>query len=105
MCEPCCLLPGGAFDPLGLASDDSQRTKNLREAEIKHGRLAMVAFAGQPLPHHHIPSERLADCHCVTASSCHAVCKFALVSVLIHNPYLPCTSYCSTWFGNLLATD
>lgn len=32
--------PGGAFDPLNLASD------NLKEAEIKHGRLAMVACFG-----------------------------------------------------------
>lgn len=39
-------VPGGAFDPLGLASDSSPRTAKLREAEIKHGRLAMVAFLG-----------------------------------------------------------
>jgi light-harvesting complex II chlorophyll a/b binding protein 4 len=32
--------PGGVFDPLKLASD------NLKEAEIKHGRLAMVACFG-----------------------------------------------------------
>jgi light-harvesting complex II chlorophyll a/b binding protein 4 len=32
--------PGGVFDPLNLASD------NLKEAEIKHGRLAMVACFG-----------------------------------------------------------
>lgn len=41
--------PGGAFDPLGLATpgkaDDAQ-VERLREAEIKHGRLAMVAFFG-----------------------------------------------------------
>lgn len=34
------LYPGGAFDPLNLATD------NLKEAEIKHGRLAMVACLG-----------------------------------------------------------
>ena len=34
------LYPGGAFDPLNLATD------NLMEAEIKHGRLAMVACLG-----------------------------------------------------------
>ena len=38
--------PGGAFDPLKLASDDSERTQSLREAEIKHARLAMLAFLG-----------------------------------------------------------
>uniref|UniRef100_UPI0027293F4F Chlorophyll a b binding CP29 n=1 Tax=Chlorella ohadii TaxID=2649997 RepID=UPI0027293F4F len=38
--------PGGAFDPLNLASDDSERTQKLREAEIKHARLAMVSFLG-----------------------------------------------------------
>merc|ERR1712178_483224 len=40
------IYPGGAFDPLSLgtpgkASDD--QVARLREAEIKHGRLAMVA--------------------------------------------------------------
>jgi light-harvesting complex II chlorophyll a/b binding protein 4 len=41
------LYPGGAFDPLNLASgDDAERTFKLRTAEIKHGRLAMVAFLG-----------------------------------------------------------
>lgn len=40
------IYPGGAFDPLALASDNSDRTSKLREAEIKHGRLAMVAFLG-----------------------------------------------------------
>ena len=38
------IYPGGAFDPLALASDNSERTSKLREAEIKHGRLAMIAF-------------------------------------------------------------
>lgn len=38
------LYPGGPFDPLGLASED--RAFRLKEAEIKHGRLAMIAFLG-----------------------------------------------------------
>eukprot|EP01026_Neomeris_dumetosa_P042663 TRINITY_DN355_c0_g1_i1.p1 TRINITY_DN355_c0_g1~~TRINITY_DN355_c0_g1_i1.p1 ORF type:complete len:290 (-),score=27.82 TRINITY_DN355_c0_g1_i1:289-1158(-) len=38
--------PGGIFDPLKLASDDSERAFKLKEAEIKHARLAMVAFLG-----------------------------------------------------------
>jgi len=37
--------PGGYFDPLGLA-DDPDRAFKLKEAEIKHARLAMVAFLG-----------------------------------------------------------
>eukprot|EP01023_Acetabularia_acetabulum_P013250 TRINITY_DN1634_c0_g1_i4.p2 TRINITY_DN1634_c0_g1~~TRINITY_DN1634_c0_g1_i4.p2 ORF type:complete len:282 (+),score=77.19 TRINITY_DN1634_c0_g1_i4:841-1686(+) len=38
--------PGGIFDPLKLASDDSERSFKLKEAEIKHARLAMIAFLG-----------------------------------------------------------
>jgi hypothetical protein len=47
----CCLLAvtaGGYFDPLGLASDgDADKIFRLKTAEIKHGRLAMVAFLGK----------------------------------------------------------
>ncbi|XP_052171938.1 chlorophyll a-b binding protein CP29.2, chloroplastic-like [Diospyros lotus] len=40
------LYPGGKyFDPLGLASDP-QKKEALQLAEIKHARLAMVAFLG-----------------------------------------------------------
>jgi len=38
--------PGGVFDPLGLTADGGERTFNLKTAEIKHGRLAMIAFLG-----------------------------------------------------------
>jgi light-harvesting complex II chlorophyll a/b binding protein 4 len=43
------IYPGGAFDPLGLATvgkADENQISRLREAEIKHGRLAMFAFFG-----------------------------------------------------------
>jgi hypothetical protein len=41
------LSPGGYFDPLNLAGgDDADKVFRLKTAEIKHGRLAMVAFAG-----------------------------------------------------------
>jgi light-harvesting complex II chlorophyll a/b binding protein 4 len=41
-----CVHAGGPFDPLGLASGDAEKAFNLKTAEIKHGRLAMVAFLG-----------------------------------------------------------
>lgn len=47
------LYPGGYFDPLQLASDSSDRTQKLREAEIKHGRLAMIAFLVSTPPSSH----------------------------------------------------
>lgn len=38
--------PGGYFDPLSLASGSPDDIFRLQEAEIKHGRLAMIAILG-----------------------------------------------------------
>ena len=43
------IYPGGVFDPLKLTDTSPERTFNLKTAEIKHGRLAMVAFLGEHL--------------------------------------------------------
>ena len=44
---PGALAPMGFFDPLGLSKDiDEQRLQFYREAEIKHGRVAMLASVG-----------------------------------------------------------
>jgi len=41
------IYPGGLFDPLNLVDgQDEARQFRLKEAELKHGRLAMIAFAG-----------------------------------------------------------
>uniref|UniRef100_A0A7S4ABF7 Plastid light harvesting protein n=1 Tax=Pseudo-nitzschia australis TaxID=44445 RepID=A0A7S4ABF7_9STRA len=37
------------FDPFGLAGDDKAKLMYMREAEIKHSRLAMLAAAGWPI--------------------------------------------------------
>jgi len=39
--------PGGIFDPLSLASNENaEKAFRLKDAELKHCRLAMVAFLG-----------------------------------------------------------
>jgi len=40
------VYPGGPFDPLGLTTKNAEETFRLKEAELKHGRLAMIAFLG-----------------------------------------------------------
>mmetsp|Transcript_7789 Transcript_7789/g.8925 ORF Transcript_7789/g.8925 Transcript_7789/m.8925 type:complete len:205 (+) Transcript_7789:118-732(+) len=43
--------PLGFFDPLGLLNDaDEERFNRLRNVEIKHGRIAMLAFVGNLVP-------------------------------------------------------
>ena len=43
-------LPGDVgFDPFGLSGSDKQTLMYMREAEIKHGRLAMLAVVGWPM--------------------------------------------------------
>lgn len=38
--------PLGFFDPLGLAKCSQETLNNYREAELKHGRTAMLAVVG-----------------------------------------------------------
>ena len=38
--------PLGFFDPVGLCPQDASGFKKMRENELKHGRVAMLAFAG-----------------------------------------------------------
>ena len=43
-------LPGDAgFDPLGFSNGSEEALLKYREAEVKHGRLAMLAAAGWPI--------------------------------------------------------
>ena len=38
--------PFGFFDPLALCPDTEKEFIKFRESELKHGRVAMLAFAG-----------------------------------------------------------
>ena len=43
-------LPGDVgFDPFGFGGADKESLMNMREAELKHSRLAMLAAVGWPL--------------------------------------------------------
>jgi light-harvesting complex II chlorophyll a/b binding protein 4 len=47
------LYPGGVFDPLNFADPaNPERAFQLKTAEIKHGRLAMVAALGERASRH-----------------------------------------------------
>ena len=60
----CAPMAGGPFDPLGLASNP-EKAAGLKEAEIKHARLAMVAFLGE----FHKQTQVLLPC-CLTDICC-----------------------------------
>lgn len=93
---------GGAFDPLKLASDDSERTFKLREAEIKHARLAMVAFLGYAVQARPLPA--VGDVHGVQACrpgnlAVSGLCIFYFVrrcDILTHTHTLP--PWLQAWF-------
>merc|ERR1711957_1011635 len=44
--------PLGFFDPLGFSKGDESNFRNLRAAEIKHGRVAMMAAVGAVAQHY-----------------------------------------------------
>merc|ERR1719162_2816724 len=44
--------PLGFFDPLGFSNGDESNFRNLRAAEIKHGRVAMMAAVGAVAQHY-----------------------------------------------------
>jgi hypothetical protein len=44
---PGAVAPLGYFDPVGFCKDKSEgECKKIRESELKHGRIAMIAFLG-----------------------------------------------------------
>ena len=43
---PGALAPMGEFDPAGFAKKPVGTVRRYREAEVMHGRVAMVAFVG-----------------------------------------------------------
>merc|ERR1711904_126594 len=47
--------PFGLFDPAGFSDNSPQRLKYFREAELKHGRVAMLAAFGFPIAEHFHP--------------------------------------------------
>jgi Chlorophyll A-B binding protein len=55
---------GGMFDPLGLSEKASQDDlKKWQEAEVKHGRVAMLAVAGSLVAENFHPLFVSASCH------------------------------------------
>lgn len=87
------------FDPLNLASDDSERTSKLREAEIKHARLAMVSFLGYAvqvgaaaLTAKVASMQAATDCCCLGTGVPHASAIMVAAEVATHvcDPSRPC---------------
>lgn len=50
--EPGNLQPVGFFDPLNFVKEDEKNFRKFRTAEIKHGRVAMMAAAGAVVQHY-----------------------------------------------------
>lgn len=50
--EPGNLEPVGFFDPLNFVKEDEKNFRKFRTAEIKHGRVAMMAAAGAVVQHY-----------------------------------------------------
>lgn len=101
------LSTGGAFDPLGLASADDSKAFRLKTAEIKHGRLAMIAFLGKSctLPLFSYKTARVQLLKTYTVASEHSPCfvgscpgppmpALCLFHVICPLPFAPTLSIC-----------
>jgi len=86
------LVPGNkGFDPFNLATgadaaDSTFRLKNYREAELKHGRLAMLAAVGWPMAEllHPTISESLGMSNLLACSGGPGICEPALAPSVLN---------------------